>query len=176
MANDNTIWLEGSERCADNWPSISRDARTWVYLADRALNENEAMHFSQSLNRFMVDWEAHGKTLSAGWRMCGNRLLFIAVDESTAPATGCSIDSSVTFLQRATKDWGVPIDWFDRKSNIYKEGDAWKQAANAEFWALRKANHIKDDTKLVNVVFQEKGSCWGKVVIPFDSSWHAEMW
>ena len=176
METTNTVWIEGADRCADNWMQMPRDSRTWVYLANRALTAEEVELFVNGLEAFMATWEAHGKKLKASWRLSGNRLLFIAVDESEAPATGCSIDLSVAYLNGCTEMMHQPLDWFDRQNNLYALDGAWYQASNANFWALRKSKRISDTTQLVNVVFQAPGSCWGEVVIPFSESWHAEMW
>ena len=62
------------------------------------------------------------------------------------------------------------------KTTCILSDGGWRQASNANFWALRKSKRISDTTQLVNVVFQAPGSCWGEVVIPFSESWHAEMW
>lgn len=176
MDSQNAIWVEGADRCADNWQSMVRTSKTWVYLANRALLEDECKLFIKDLQTFTAGWQAHGKNLTSSWRMCGNRLLIIAVDESAAPATGCSIDSSVTFLREASKAWQEPLDWFDRQNIIYKHEEEWRQASNASFWALRKAKRVTDDTNLVNTVYVNSEDCWGNVVIPFATSWHAEMW
>ena len=176
MESENNIWSEGAEMHAVNWMGMLRDARIWVYLADRALTDREAKGFVQDFDAFLANWEAHGKRLNASWRLCGNRLLFVAVDEANAPATGCSIDASVNHLRNATKKWREPVDWFDRQNNVYKDKERWHEASNADFWALRKAHHVTDDTMVVNVVHQQNGSCWEEVVIPFSESWHSEMW
>lgn len=176
MDSQNAIWVEGADRCADNWQSTVRTSKTWVYLANRALLEDECEHFIKDLQAFTAAWQAHGKNLTSSWRLCGNRLLIIAVDESAAPATGCSIDSSVAFLREASKAWQEPLDWFDRQNIIYKHEEEWRQASNAAFWALRKAKRVTDDTNLVNAVYASSEDCWGNVVIPFASSWHSEMW
>jgi hypothetical protein len=176
METTNEVWCEGAERLADNWMQMPRDSRTWVYLANRTLAAQEVELFVNGLEVFIATWEAHGKKLKASWRLSGNRLLFIAVDESDAIATGCSIDSSVAYLKDCTEMMHQPLDWFDRQNNLYALDGAWYQASNADFWALRKAHHVTDDTMVVNVVHQQNGSCWGEVVIPFSESWHAEMW
>ena len=176
MESDATVWQENAEKCADNWTTLPNNARTWVYLANRALSEQEGQEFLDGFKSFAVGWEAHGKPLDTSWRLCGNRLFFVAVDESRAPATGCSIAASVAYLRSCTNGWQEPVDWFDRQSNIYKAGEKWCEASNSDFWALRKSHRISDETDVVNVVHQSMESCRGKVVIPFAKSWHAEMW
>ena len=176
MKSDAILWQENAEKCAENWSVMPQDARTWVYFANRALSESEVQEFLDGLKSFAAGWESHGKALDASWRLCGNRLLFVAVDESTAPATGCSIDASVAYLKSCTTGWQNPVDWFDRQSNLYKADEKWSEASNSNFWALRKSLRISDETEVVNVVHQSMESCRGNVVIPFAESWHAEMW
>jgi len=176
MESDQIIWQQDADLCAENWSAMSDDSRTWVYFANRALSHQEAQGFLEGLEGFLAGWEAHGKRLEASWRLCGNRLLFIAVNESNAPATGCSIDTSVAYLRKCTNGWENPVDWFDRQSNLYKVGEKWCEASNSDFWALRKSHRISDETEVVNVVHQKMESCRRKVVIPFAMSWHAEMW
>tara|TARA_Y100000385_G_scaffold99742_1_gene103119 strand:- start:685 stop:1215 length:531 start_codon:yes stop_codon:yes gene_type:complete len=176
MDSQNAIWVEEADLCADNWQSMVRTSKTWVYVANRALSKDECKLFMKDLQAFTAEWQAHGKNLTSSWRLCGNRLLIIAVDESAAPATGCSIDSSVAFLRDASKAWQERVDWFDRQSVIYKHEDVWRQANNASFWALKKAKRVTDHTNLVKAVYAKSDDCWGNVVIPYASSWHAEMW
>ena len=170
------VWQENAERYAENWSMMPQDAKTWVYLANRALSAEEVVKFLEGFKHFTGGWKAHGKPLDASWRLCGNRLLFVAVDESTAPATGCSIDASVAFLKSCSNGWQNPVDWFDRQSNLYKVDGEWCEASNSDFWALRKSHRISDETEVVNVVHQSMESCRGNVAIPFAESWHAEMW
>src|SRR5579871_4057420 len=84
----------------------------WVYQADREFSAEEAKIISQSLNEFCAQWTAHGNALSTSFKLEHNRFVILSVDETTAGASGCSIDGSV----RNLKELGhhLNIDFFDR--------------------------------------------------------------
>src|SRR5690348_17553584 len=68
------------------------DSRAWVFGADRTLNEQQSQQLLEEVDRFLPTWTAHGAPLTVGrdWRY--GRFLTVAVDQSTAGASGCSID------------------------------------------------------------------------------------
>ena len=78
-------------------PLLSFDAlpdtsRVWVFGSERALDDNESARLLAEVDRFLVHWQAHGHPLSCGRDWRDDRFLTIAVDQSTAGASGCSID------------------------------------------------------------------------------------
>ncbi|MDQ3673342.1 MAG: ABC transporter ATPase, partial [Gemmatimonadota bacterium] len=67
-------------------------SRVWVFGSDRRLEEEEAVMLLEEVDRFLAGWKAHGAPLTVGRNWRHDRFLAVAVDQSTAGASGCSID------------------------------------------------------------------------------------
>ncbi len=67
-------------------------SRTWVFGSDRTLDAGQSKTLMAEVDPFLQQWKAHGAELTVGrsWRY--GRFLTVAVDQSTAGASGCSID------------------------------------------------------------------------------------
>lgn len=149
-------------------------ARVWVYTAGRELTATEQSRLLNDLLAFVSDWRAHGTALSAAADVLHNRYLVLAADESEALASGCSIDASV----RALKAMGaeLKVDFFVRTLVSYRQGDEVITVPVHDFWALRKAHRVNDDTLVFNSVAKTVGDLGADGWQPFSESWHAEMW
>ncbi len=103
----------------DQLPSHSR---IWVYQADRSFIREEEKIISDTLSDFCAQWSAHGHPLQTSFKIEFSRFVVLSVDESSAGASGCSIDGSVRML----KDLGAQLhlDFFDRtKIAFLMEGE-----------------------------------------------------
>lgn len=87
-------------------------SRVWVYQADRSFPFDEEKIISERLTDFCSQWVAHGNPLQTSFKIEYNRFVVLAVDESTAGASGCSIDGSVRILKELSNH--LNIDFFDR--------------------------------------------------------------
>src|ERR1700737_5124772 len=67
-------------------------ARTWVFGAHKTLDESASAILLVEIDRFLSQWKAHGSPLTVGRDWKYGRFLTVAVDQSTAGASGCSID------------------------------------------------------------------------------------
>lgn len=174
------VWLENEALSGPSWDGLPGESRVWLYTADRVLAKAEIGGLVQALEAFIAGWAAHGQSLQASWRLEGGRCLMIALDESSPEATGCSIDTKVHWLQTIGKQMGV--DWMSRSQVIHHKADAndegsrWTESSLASFWAARKAGRVDGDTPVVNAVVMKKLDCMPGLVVPFERSWHEEMW
>lgn len=148
-------------------------SRVWIYQADRVLNDADESQIRAVMEAFMQEWTAHGRKLNAGYELYHRRFLVIAVDEAQAKATGCSIDASVAVVKELGSQLG--IDFFDRKLTAYYSGDSIEVKPLHEFWALRKAHVLSDDTLVFNNLVADLEAFRSSWVLPFGKSWHAEM-
>ena len=93
----------------DPLADLPDDARLWVFGTDRILESSEEDHLLGAVDRFLEAWRAHGKDLAAARDWREGRFLFVAVDESVAPPTGCSIDALRRLLQDVERELGVEM-------------------------------------------------------------------
>ena len=103
-----------------DFSSLPDDARIWIYQANRPFQEEELEQLKPALDNFLKQWTAHGQDLNAAYDLPYNRFIVIGLDQSVAGATGCSIDSSVHFIQSVEKMFD--IDLMDKMNVTYKNG------------------------------------------------------
>ena len=78
---------------------ISEESRVWIYQSNRTLSPLEIIEIEDKIKDFLISWTAHGSDLQASFLIKYNRFIVISLNESFNIATGCSIDSSVRFIQ-----------------------------------------------------------------------------
>lgn len=153
---------------------MSDNSRVWIYAANRKLSDDEANMIKQKSNNFVEQWAAHGSQLKAIAEIYENLFLVLVVDESHTQVSGCSIDASVHFVQELGNSMNV--DFFDRKM-VYFEMEGEIQLAKLhEFWALRKAGRVTEDTLVYNHLITSLKEWKTSWKVPFKQSWHQEMW
>jgi hypothetical protein len=149
---------------------LKETSRVWVYQSSKMLSEKEAIVLQSQLNAFVKDWTAHSQQLSAAGDVLFNRFIILAVDESQAGASGCSIDKSVHFLQNIENQFITTL--FDRLTFAFFDGNEVKTASSHDFKRLYTEGAITDETlvfdNMANTVSALK-SGWLK---PLRESWH----
>lgn len=95
-----------------NFEQMADNARIWIYQADRPLDKEERQEAMLQTQQFLAQWAAHGSDLRASATIKYDHFLIICIDESFQMASGCSIDSSVHFVQSLGQQLG--INFFER--------------------------------------------------------------
>ena len=153
---------------------MPKHARIWIYQSNRILEKSEIDTIKNALNSFLENWDAHGEKMKAAADVFYEHFVVFFVDETVAEASGCSIDRKVALMKSLEEKLGV--NFFDRMIVTYKDGEKVIQKKMNEFWAMRKANIITDDTLVFNNLIKTKDEFESKWIVPFKESWHAEMW
>ena len=79
--------------------SLPDSARVWIYGTDRPLTPEERDALMVDLRAFVDIWTAHGTALRAGVEWIEDRFAVVAVDEASAPASGCRSGASASPCQ-----------------------------------------------------------------------------
>ncbi len=79
-----------------NFPT---DAKVWIYAVPQAISQASIEEIKNKLNGFLLSWNAHGAALIADYAIVENHFIILAVNETQAKASGCSIDSSVKIMR-----------------------------------------------------------------------------
>lgn len=79
--------------------SLPDDARLWVFAASDPITGQRADRLLAAVDEWLADWKAHGEPLTCARDWREDRFLAIGVDQSTAGASGCSIDALFRVLQ-----------------------------------------------------------------------------
>ena len=135
---------------------LGDSARVWVYQSSRAFTEVETAELNQDLGAFARDWTAHNQHLRAAGEVVHDRFLVLAVDESQAGASGCSIDKSVHFIQEIESRYGTQL--FDRMRFAYRFGGEIRTAGLDEMKGLYESGGIDDETVYFNNLVEDMGA------------------
>lgn len=147
-------------------------SKIWIYQSNRKLTPEESKFTKDALAEFASKWVAHNVQLKAQALLLEDQFILLAVDETLAGASGCSIDSSVHFLKSLQSHIGV--DLFDRMRFAYKDPSGIMTADRATFAQLYADGAIDDDTIVVDTLIKTKGDL-SQLLKPLKSSWHARM-
>ena len=74
-------------------------ARIWIYPSNRPFTTDELLVINEKARAFLEQWTAHGADLQAGIDLPYDRFIVLGLNEAIQSASGCSIDSSVRFIQ-----------------------------------------------------------------------------
>ena len=155
-------------------------ARVWVHVASRKMTLDEAHIVQAHLDEFVAGWQAHGAPLTAQASVVHGWMVLLAVDERPQPATGCSIDASVSALKQVASlhPSMVDLDLFDRMAVLHRSSaeNPWKRTTLSTFWAQRKAGLVGDAEQVFDTTVCTLGALKTRGVVPMGTSWHAEMW
>lgn len=150
--------------------SFSPQSRVWIYQSDRLFTNEEATQVQAHLDGFVEQWTAHGNQLQAKAMLLYNLFIVIVVDEATAGATGCSIDSSVREIKKLEQMFAV--DLFNRFNLAYKLDQEIKVLNKEDFETLISANQITEETIVFNNMVQTLAELETKWEVPIKDSWH----
>jgi hypothetical protein len=136
------------------FPQLSIESRVWVYQSNRPFTKEEKSNIEVNLNNFVAGWAAHGSQLVAKAEIVNDYFIVLAVDENTAMASGCSIDSSVKFIKEIGQQ--LNIDFFNRlKVVIEKNGEtkmiSFSDLTQYQDWNIY--NTLVNNLKLLNSSF-----------------------
>lgn len=149
-------------------------SRVWVYGAERALTPAETALVRKELQTFVSGWVSHRRELKAGADVLHDRFIVIAVDETGAEASGCSIDGSVRFLQELSARIGV--DFFNRMVFSYRDANGQiNTVPRDEFRALYKSGQLANDSIVFDPLVKELGELRQIFERPLEDSWHSRM-
>ncbi|POS02800.1 hypothetical protein Q361_102113 [Flavobacterium croceum DSM 17960] len=150
--------------------TLPEESRIWIYQSNRKFSEDEIVEIKSKLEQFLNDWTAHGAHLHASYKIEYNRFIIIAVNQEMQPATGCSIDASVNFIQQLEQKYQV--DLLDKMNVTFKNGEHIAHKSLLEFKKMAKEKAVSPQTivfnNLVNTI-EELQHDWE---VPAIESWH----
>jgi hypothetical protein len=153
--------------------NLPQESRIWIYQSSRKFSDEEVTDIEKDLMQFIENWSAHGTSLEASYTIKYNRFIIIAVNQEFHPATGCSIDSSVGFIQNLEQKYSV--DLLDKMNVAFKQSEFITYKTLLEFKKLAKDKSVSENTivfnNLVNTI-EELNEGWE---IPASESWHSRF-
>lgn len=149
-------------------------SRVWVFGSDRTLDDAKAKILMKEVDAFLQQWKAHGAELTVGrdWRY--DRFLTVAVDQSTAGASGCSIDG----LFRALKSLEPKLGGSLVNSGLifYTDEGGSVQSVNRErFGWLGAQGKVGPGTRVFDPTVTSLLEWRSRFVLDLKDSWHAKL-
>lgn len=148
-------------------------ARLWIYQADVPFREEDLPTLRAKVQDFVRQWTSHNQQLAAAADVLYRRFIVLAVDESQAGASGCSIDKSVAFLRSLQDEYRTNL--FNRLIFTYQDGDEIKSVHKDEFAQLYAQGRIHDNTPVFDPLVATKADFDQGFVKPLGQSWHKRM-
>lgn len=153
--------------------SMPDEARLWSYHTAHPLSTSETEALVEDLDRFVGEWSAHRKDLAAGYELKYDQFVLLAVDETQAEVSGCSIDSMVHHLQ--SLGYSLGIQFVATPPVCYRKDDTVHCCSRDEFRKLAAEGQIDENTIVFNETIQTVGQyregLWEGT---FSRSWHAK--
>jgi hypothetical protein len=112
--------------------TLPDSSRVWVFGSDKLLTEEGTKLLLDGVDAHLADWKAHGAPLTVGREWRDGRFLIVAVDQSTAGASGCSIDGLFRVLQQLERTAGASLVGGGRI--FYATTTAWYSPRPATKW------------------------------------------
>jgi hypothetical protein len=154
--------------------SLPDSSRIWIFGSDRPVTGSAAERLLSEVDRFLEQWRAHGEPLRCGRLWADNRFLVVGVDQSTANASGCSIDGLFRTLQQLERPIDARLVGGGRV--YYRDHSGTAQCASRdEFDALGASGEIGPDTAVFDTSITDLGEWRERFERPAKKTWVAEL-
>ena len=149
-------------------------ARTWVFGANKTLAGPASETLLTEVDRFLTQWKAHGSPLTVGRDWKDGRFLTVAVDQSTAGASGCSIDGLFRSLKALETKLGASL--VTSGLVFYRDGNGTIQSADREgFSRLGAEGKIQPSTRVFDPTVTTLGEWRARFERAASQSWHGGL-
>src|SRR6476661_1970110 len=154
--------------------ALPDNARAWVFGADKTIEAPASTVLLREVDGFLSRWTAHGSPLTVGrdWRY--GRFLTVAVDQSTAGASGCSIDGLFRSLKSLEGKLGASM--VTSGLVFFRDQSGAVQSADREgFTELSGKGKVSTDMTAFDPTVTTLGEWRARFELPLRDSWHAKL-
>jgi hypothetical protein len=152
------------------YKNLPNNSRVWIYQSEREFNQKEIEIISAKAEEFINSWTRHGDNLKGSFTIKYNQFLVLAVDESFNTVSGCSIDSSVRFVQQLEKE--LRLDLMNKMNITFKDNETINLVKLSDFQQFAKDKKISLETIVFNNMVNTKEDFENNWEIPAKQSWH----
>ena len=152
------------------YKNLPNNSRVWIYQSDREFTQEDIEYMSAKALLFIDQWTRHGDDLKGSFTIKYNQFLVLAVDEGFNNVSGCSIDSSVRFVQELEKE--LQLDLMNKMNVSFKDGDIINIVKLSDFQQFAKDKKINLETIVFNNMVNTKEDFETKWEVPANQSWH----
>ena len=152
------------------YKNLPQNSRVWIYQSDREFTSEEIEIVSVKAEDFINQWTRHGDDLKGSFTFKYNQFLVLAVDESFNTVSGCSIDSSVRFIQALEKE--LQLELMNKMNVTFKDNEHINLVTLADFQRYAKEQKVTLETIVFNNMVATKEDFENKWEVPARESWH----
>ena len=154
--------------------SLPSSARVWVFGAERPVTGSAATRLLSAVDDYLDRWNAHGAPLTSARQWTENRFLTIGVDQSTAGASGCSIDGMFRVLKGLEGELATKLVG---GGTVYYRDPAGPVVAVSrdEFSELAAEGAVRKDTRVFDTTVPTVGDWKERFEVETARSWHADL-
>jgi hypothetical protein len=157
-----------------SFEELPDDARVWVFGAAGEMSAPAAQRLLGAVDELLDHWNAHGSPLVCAREWRDDRFLAIGVDQSTAGASGCSIDGLFRTLQRLEPALGTTLLGASRV--YYRDADGRVSVATRPSFAqLSRDGKVGAETTVFDTSLTSAGAWRAEFERPAKESWHARL-
>ena len=156
-----------------NYKELADDSKVWIYQSSRDLTDEEVDEIKKHSKNFIAGWAAHGAELKAALEIFYNRFIVLFADESQVKASGCSIDSSVHFMQKIQDAY--QLDLFDRLNIAFKLSSKIDTLRMNDFQEALENGRLTENTTVFNNLVESKAAFESNWEVPLKDSWHKQL-
>lgn len=149
--------------------NLPLDSKLWIFQSTRNFNAEELQDIQQTLENFMLQWNAHGAALNSAYAIPYNRFIVIVVDENQAEASGCSIDSMTRVIKAIEEKYNFGL--LNRMLTSYKHNDEIITLPLNEFKQKVKNRELAEDTIVFHNGLVNLGDYQSQWESPLAESW-----
>ncbi len=153
----------------NNWNTLSDDAKIWLYGTNREITVEETEEIKAFLDNFCNEWAAHGTKLDCGFTVLYNRFIVLGVNEQSAAASGCSIDSSIHAFQDIDKKYN--FDLFNRLRSYYVTESSVESLNNQEIQRKLAAQELSEKSMFIDPMVSTVGDLKNALTKPMVNTW-----
>ena len=146
-------------------------ARVWVYKSAVAFTPAQLEMLAARGAAFAHSWAAHGAQLAAAVDVLHDHFVVLAVDETQAGASGCSIDTSVHFIQKLERELGHSLT--DRMVVLYQKNGQVRVCRAQEVEDLLKSGELSAETMVFNDMVASVGDLRERFQVRLKETWLA---
>lgn len=152
------------------YKNLPNNSRVWIYQSEREFNQKEIEIISAKAEEFINSWTRHGDNLKGSFTIKYNQFFVLAVDENFNTVSGCSIDSSVRFVQQLEKE--LQLDLMNKMNITFKDNETINLVKLSDFQQFAKDKKISLETIVFNNMVNTKEDFENNWEIPVKQSWH----
>ena len=148
-------------------------SRVWIYSSDQEIPDQSIPEIHQEIQAFAKNWLSHGSGLKATGGILHNYFIVLLVDEISNKPGGCSIDTSVKFIQSIGEKYNV--NFFNRRIFHYIENEMVKSIAQENLKQSMDSHLINEESLFFDPLVDTKIKFIQHWLNPLKDSWHKKL-